>query len=197
MVVNAHHIKAVPGRKTDVKDAGWIADLLRHGLVRASFIPDREQRELGRYRRGLIRERSRVVNRIQKVLEGANIKLSSVASDVVGASGRAMLEALHGLMNPHQRAMLQSQLRHLGFLDQEISSMDREVEERMGPLEEAGKRIERLGYNVILEPPPNPKPYSPSNDSLVNTWSLCCSKRRFTRRWVSMKAMALISASKG
>ena len=176
MVVNAHHIKAVPGRKTDVKDAEWIADLLRHGLVRASFIPDRGQRELReltRYRRGLIRERSRVISRIQKVLEGANIKLSSVASDVVGASGRAMLEAmiqgeenpevlagmakgrlrqkrtaleeaLNGLMNPHQRTMLQSQLRHLDFLDQEISSMDKEVEERMGPFEEAVKRIDDI-----------------------------------------------------
>ena len=79
MVVNARHIKAVPGRKTDVKDAEWIADLLRHGLVRASFIPDRphrELRELMRYRRSLIQERARAVSRIQKVLEGANIKLS-------------------------------------------------------------------------------------------------------------------------
>jgi transposase len=97
IVVNAQHIKAVPGRKTDVKDAEWIADLLRHGLVKASFIPDRKQRELRelvRYRRSLIQERSEVVNRVQKVLEGANIKLSSVASNVVGASGRAMLEAM-------------------------------------------------------------------------------------------------------
>lgn len=97
LVVNAQHIKAVPGRKTDVKDAEWIADLLKHGLVRASFIPDRPQRELRelvRHRRSLIRQRAQVVNRIQKVLEGANIKLGSVASDVVGVSGRAMLEAL-------------------------------------------------------------------------------------------------------
>ena len=97
MIVNAQHIKAVPGRKTDVKDAEWIADLLRHGLVRASFVPDREQRELRevvRYRRGLIQQRADLINRIQKVLEGANIKLSSVVSDVVGASGRAMLEAI-------------------------------------------------------------------------------------------------------
>ena len=96
MVVNAQHIKAVPGRKTDVKDAEWIAELLQHGLIRASFIPDRPQRELRelvRYRRSLIHQRGQVVNRIQKVLEGANIKLSSVATDVVGASGRAMLQA--------------------------------------------------------------------------------------------------------
>ena len=97
MVVNAAHIKAVPGRKTDVKDAEWIAELLQHGLLRASFIPDRAQRELReltRYRRSLVQERSRVVNRVQKLLEGANIKLASVATDVLGVSGRAMLAAL-------------------------------------------------------------------------------------------------------
>ena len=91
LVVNAHHIKAVPGRKTDLRDAEWIADLLRHGLVRGSYIPDRPQRELWelvRYRRSLIGNRTQVVNRIQKVLEGANIKLASVASNVVGVSGR-------------------------------------------------------------------------------------------------------------
>lgn len=97
LVVNAYHIKAVPGRKTDVKDAEWIADLLRHGLLRGSYIPDRPQRELRelvRYRRSLIQQRAQMVNRIQKVLEGANIKLSNVASDIVGMSGRAMLEGL-------------------------------------------------------------------------------------------------------
>ena len=90
----ASDIKAVPGRKTDAKDAEWIADLLRHGLVRGSFIPDRPQRELReltRYRRSLIQQRSQVVNRIQKVLEGTNIKLASVVSSVAGISGRAML----------------------------------------------------------------------------------------------------------
>ena len=97
LVVNARHMKAVPGRKTDVKDAEWIAQLLPHGLLRASYIPDRPQRELRelvRYRRNLVRQRAQVVNRIQQLLEGANIKLSSVARDVVGVSGRAMLEAL-------------------------------------------------------------------------------------------------------
>ena len=97
MVVNAAHIKRVPGRKTDVSDAQWIAQLLQHGLLRGSFIPDRPQRELReltRYRRSLIEERSREANRIQKLLEGANIKLSSVATDVLGASGRAMLAAM-------------------------------------------------------------------------------------------------------
>jgi transposase len=169
LLVNARHIKAVPGRKTDVKDAEWIADLLRHGLLRGSFIPDRPQRELRelvRYRRNLIRQRAQVVNRIQQVLEGANIKLSSVATDITGASGRAMLEALaegdadpqavaalakgrlrnkvselgealRGLMGPHQRLLLQSQLRHLDFLAQEIEQLDQEVGQRMGPFEEA------------------------------------------------------------
>src|SRR5438270_9512526 len=85
LVVNAAHIKQVPGRKTDVKDAEWIADLLRHGLLRASFIPDRPQRELReltRYRTSLVRERSAEVSRVQKVLEGANIKLAAVAKDI-------------------------------------------------------------------------------------------------------------------
>jgi transposase len=99
LVVNAAHIKAVPGRKTDVKDSEWIADLLRHGLLRGSFIPDapqRELRELTRHRITLVRERARIVNRLQKVLEDANIKLASVATDIMGASGKAMLEALVG-----------------------------------------------------------------------------------------------------
>jgi transposase len=97
VLANAAHIKAVPGRKTDVKDAEWIAELLRHGLLRASFVPDRPQRELReltRYRTSLIRERAAEVNRLHKTLEGANIKLGAVATDLLGASGRAMLQAL-------------------------------------------------------------------------------------------------------
>lgn len=142
LLVNAQHVKAVPGRKTDVKDAEWIADLLRHGLLRSSYVPDRSQRELRelvRYRRSIIQEKARVVNRIQKILEGANIKLSSVATDIMGVTGRAILkaisqgtdnpeqllplikgrlnnkrtalkEALQGLIGPHQQMMLRSQL---------------------------------------------------------------------------------------
>mgnify|MGYP005856085561 CR=1 FL=1 len=168
LVVNAQHIKAVPGRKTDIKDAEWIADLLRHGLLRGSFIPDRPQRELQelvRYRRSLIQERSREVNRVQKVLEGANIKLASVAANVLGVSGRAMLEALvrgeedpsvlaalargrlkkkqgeleralRGMLGAHQRMLLSAQLRHIDFLDQEIARLDVEIAERMRPFEE-------------------------------------------------------------
>lgn len=141
LVVNAHHIKTVPGRKTDMKDAEWVAELLRHGLLRGSFIPNRTQRELReltRYRRNIVQQRSQVIHRIQKVLEGANIKLTAVASNVMGVSGRAILEAmakgvidpqaladlakgrlrtklteleeaLRGLMGAHQQMLLQSQ----------------------------------------------------------------------------------------
>ena len=97
LLVNAQHIKAVPGRKTDQKDSEWIADLLQHGLLRASFVPPtptRELRDLTRYRASLAQEINRIANRIQKVLEDANIKLASVATDTLGASGRAMLEAI-------------------------------------------------------------------------------------------------------
>src|SRR4030081_3794758 len=99
LLVNARDIKQVPGRKTDVKDCEWIADLLRHGLLKASFVPDRPQRELRelvRYRTTLVRERSTEVNRIQKTLEGANIKLGDVATDIVGISGRQIMLALVG-----------------------------------------------------------------------------------------------------
>ena len=176
LVVNAHHIKAVPGRKTDVKDAEWIADLLRHGLVRGSFIPSRPQRELReltRARRSLIQQRAQVANRIQKVLEGANIKLASVATDVVGVSGRAMLEAmvagtedpqvlaemargtlrkktqaleeaLEGLVGPHQRLLLGTHLRHLDFLDGEIARLDEEVAARLRPFEQVLERVDAI-----------------------------------------------------
>jgi len=97
LVANAYHIKAVPGRKTDVRDAEWIADLLRHGLLRGSFIPSPEQRQLRdltRYRTHLVEERARVTNRLQMVLEDANVQLAAVVTDVRGVSARAILEAL-------------------------------------------------------------------------------------------------------
>jgi transposase len=97
LVVNAQHMKVVPGRKTDVKDAAWIAELLRHGLLRGSFIPSKPQRqlrELTRHRTTLVQDRARVINRLQMVLEDANIKLASVVTDIRGISARAMLEAL-------------------------------------------------------------------------------------------------------
>ena len=173
MVVNAAHIKAVPGRKTDVKDAEWIAELLQHGLLRASFIPDRAQRELReltRYRRSLVQERIREANRIQKLLEGANIKLASVATGVLGVSGRAMLaageedsrvlaslalgrlrektgeleRALRGLIGHHQRFMLTAQLRHLDFLVQEIERLNQEVARRVHPFEETVAAVDTI-----------------------------------------------------
>ncbi len=97
ILINARHIKAVPGRKTDVRDCEWLADLLRHGLLRASFIPPREireLRELRRYRQTLLREHTAVANRIQQLLESGNIKLGQAASEVLGLSGRLILHAL-------------------------------------------------------------------------------------------------------
>src|ERR671935_2131515 len=97
LVVNAQHLKAVPGRKTDVNDAAWIASLLRHGLLRPSFVParaQRELRELTRYRMSLVQERAAEVNRLQKTLEGANIKAAGIATAILGKSGREMLELL-------------------------------------------------------------------------------------------------------
>ena len=176
LVVNAQHIKAVPGRKTDVRDAEWIADLLRHGLLRASYVPSRAERELQelvRYRKALIRERATESNRIQKVLEGANIKLASVASDVLGKSGRAMLEALsagatdpaalaalargklqpkqaeleralRGVVGAHQRLLLAAQLRHLAYLEEEIERLSAAIAERQRPLEDALARLQTI-----------------------------------------------------
>lgn len=97
MVVNARHIKAVPGRKTDVKDAEWMADLLQHGLLQASYIPDKDQRELRElvgYRKSLVADRTRELNRLQKMLEGANIKLSGSVAEINGMSSRSILEVL-------------------------------------------------------------------------------------------------------
>jgi len=176
MVVNAQHIKAVPGRKTDVRDAQWIAELLRHGLLRASFIPDRSQRELRelvRYRRSLVQERTREANRLQKVLEGANLKLGLVASDVLGRSGRAMLaaisqgtddpvalanlargrlkqkseqlqQALQGLVGSHQRFLLHEQLSHIEELEARISRLNSEVEARLSPFEPHLERLQTI-----------------------------------------------------
>lgn len=176
LVVNAQHIKAVPGRKTDVKDAEWIADLLRHGLLRGSVIPDRrwrELRELVRYRISLVRQRSQVVQRVQKVLEGANIKLSSVATDILGRSGREMLEgiiagrydpealadlargrlkqkrpelaeALRGLVGAHQRLLLESMLGNLDTLGGEIDRLSTEIAGRLHPYQDILDRLDTI-----------------------------------------------------
>jgi len=165
LVVNARHIKAVPGRKTDVRDAEWIADLLQHGLLTSSFIPpaaQRELRELTRYRTNLVEERARAVNRLQKTLEDTNIKLGDVATDIMGKSARAMLEALLdgqtdpailadlargrlkakraqlqealvGTLKPHHRFMLTEHLALIDTLDEAIARATKEIEARMGP----------------------------------------------------------------
>ena len=119
MVVNARDMRNVPGRKTDAKDAEWIADLLQHGLLKASFIPGREQRELreaSRYRKSLIEERARELNRLQKMLEGGNIKLASVVSDINGRSARKLLAALLGATQPlteeEVQGMVHGPLKH-------------------------------------------------------------------------------------
>jgi transposase len=160
LVCNAQHMKNVPGRKTDVKDAQWIADLLAHGLLRPSFIPHEPQRalrDLCRGRVSLVQERSRIANRINKLLEEANIKLSSVASDVLGVSGRLMLEAisqgednprilaknakrklrkkrpalteaLNGRVQEHQRILLRELLNQVASLDSSISALEKAIE---------------------------------------------------------------------
>ncbi len=176
LLVNARHMKAVPGRKTDVKDCEWIAELLRHGLLTASFVPDRphrELRELTRYRTSLVQERSAEVNRLQKTLEGANIKLASVATDIMGASGRQMLaalvegttdsgelaqlargrlrekapqleRALTGHMGPHQRFLLARQLAHIDFLDGQIEQVSAEIAERLRPVQAVIDRLDTI-----------------------------------------------------
>jgi transposase len=168
LLVNAAHIKHVPGRKTDVRDSEWIADLLRHGLLRGSFVPDRPQRELReltRYRTSLVRERNAEVNRLQKVLEGANIKLASVATDIMGKSGREILaalvagrsdptplaqlargklrekipmleRALAGQFAAHQAFLVGQQLAHIDLLDETIERVSAEIAERLRPFDE-------------------------------------------------------------
>jgi transposase len=173
LVVNAQHLKAVPGRKTDLKDAEWIADLLQHGLLRPSFVPpvfQRELRELTRYRTSVVEERSRTINRWQKILEDTNIKLSAVATDLMGQSARQMLaalltgetnptvlaelargkmrakrdllvQALQGQFKPHHRLLISEQLAHIDALDEEIEHLNAEVAQRLRAYEPQLKRL--------------------------------------------------------
>jgi len=176
LLVNAQHIKAVPGHKTDVKDSEWIAELLRHGLLRASFVPplgQRELRELTRYRSTFVKERATLVNRLQKVLESANIKLASVATDVMGVSGRAMLEALiegnagpeeiselakgrlrekrellakalQGRVKSHHRFVLTELLCQIDGLDETIVRFDEQIQEYCRPFEEVVELLDTI-----------------------------------------------------
>lgn len=177
MIVNAAHMKALPGRKTDVKDAEWIADLLRHGLLTASYIPNREQRELReitRYRKSLTEERCREVNRLQKILEGANIKLDSVVKDITGKSARKLLQriidddipdseevsklvhgrlrpkldqivaSIEGITTPLQRKLLAQIIDHIDDLNRRIGELDKMVKEYMAEYESAIAAIDEI-----------------------------------------------------
>jgi transposase len=165
VLANAAHVKNLPGRKTDVNDATWLADLMAHGLIRASFVPDeptQQMRDLLRTRKQMVRERSSHTQRIQKTLEDANIKLDSVTSDIVGLSGRRMIEAiiagqtdtesltaladrrihatkaeleaaLRGRVTAHHRFMLQLHLDHLDAVNAVIARIDKEVDGQVKP----------------------------------------------------------------
>ena len=183
MLVNPQHIKHVPGRKTDVKDAEWLADLLRHGLLQPSFIPPapiRELRELTRYRKTLVQARTDEVNRLQKTLEGANLKLAAVATSVLGVSGRAMLEALlggeqdplvlaelargklraklpalrkalEGRVQPHHLVLLGQLLAHIDFLDASIAQVEQAIEARQAPFAEAIELLQTIpGVGAVV-----------------------------------------------
>lgn len=191
LVVNAQHIKAVPGRKTDVKDAEWIADLLQHGLLTGSFIPPTEQRELReltRYRTSLIEDRARVVNRLQKTLEETNLKLGDVVSDITGKSARAILEALlAGEIDPSaladlargrlkaKRAALEQALvgslkaHHRFLLSEHLSHMD--------TLEEAIRRVsqeieQRMQTLVLADQHDNPEEAREQSSQAPLSWTL-------------------------
>jgi transposase len=176
LLVNARHVRQGPGRKTDVRDCEWLADLLRHGLLRGSFVPDRPQRELReltRYRTSLVRARTAEANRLQKTLEGANVKLGLVATDVLGKTGRDILAALvagatdpaalarlaRGLLRKklpqleqaltadvgrHQRFLLAQHLAHIDFLEAAIAQVGAEVARRRRPLDEAIARLDAI-----------------------------------------------------
>jgi len=176
LLVNAQHIKAVPGRKSDQKDCEWIADLLQHGLLHGSFVPPKERRELRdltRYRVSLAQEENRIANRVQKVLEDANLKLASVASDPLGVSGRAILTAilageedterlaemskgilrkkipdlrlaLEGRVTEHHRFLLQELLDHQEFLEKKMAEVEAEIGKRMRPFEAEVERLDTI-----------------------------------------------------
>jgi len=176
ILVNAQHMKAIPGHKTDIKDSEWIADLLRHGLLKASFIPPkpiRDLRDLLRSRKTLVQQRAQAINRVQKVLETANIKLSSVATDVLGKSGRDMLdarlsgvsdadtlaeyargrlraklpalrEALDGRVDATHRVLLRQLLDLIDFLQAQLDTLSGEIDHLLAPEEELLTRLMQI-----------------------------------------------------
>src|SRR3954447_15334939 len=173
LLANARHVRNVPGRKTDVNDAVWLADLLAHGLIRPSFVPRPEVQalhDLTRTRKQLTREKAAHVQRIDKVLQAANLKLGSVLSDIMGPSGRTVLdalargesdaqtlaaligprvrasraqlvEALRGRFAPHQQLLLRLHLSQADAIDQAIAQIDQEVADRLEPFREAVARL--------------------------------------------------------
>jgi transposase len=182
LLVNAAHIKNVPGRKTDMRDCEWIAQLLQHGLLRGSFVPERrirELRDLNRHRVALIGERGRVANRVQKILEDANIKLAAVASDALGLSGRSMLDAiiqgeedpeklaglargllrrkldalrlaLEGKITAHHRFCLKQLLAQYDFVNRQICELEEEITGRSGDMAEAVRQLDSIpGIDAI------------------------------------------------
>jgi len=177
MVVNAQHMKAVPGRKTDIKDAQWIADLLHHGLLKASFIPSKEQRELRdivRYRKSLTEERAREINRLEKILEGGNIKLSSIISDLTGkssiklikgivsgneiskenikeyfcgslkASKEEILAAIKGVLSKKQKLLVTAIINHIEDMSRRIKELDEIIAADMEEEAEAIKLLDEI-----------------------------------------------------
>ena len=176
LLVNAAHIKQVPGRKTDVLDCIWIAQLLEHGLLRGSFVPPapiRELRDLTRHRKVLIQERQRAANRLHKLLQDAGLKLASVATDILGVSGRAMLgalvegttepgvladlargklrkklpalrQALAGRFRPHHAFLVGQLLAHVDYLDEAITTVSEEIEARLAPFEAHLTRLDTV-----------------------------------------------------
>ncbi len=176
IVVNAHHMRAVPGRKTDVKDAEWIAELLQHGLLKASYIPDKEQRELReivRYRKSLIEERARELNRLEKILEGANIKLSSFVSDLTGTSSRKLIDqalvgeinqenigdlihcsmqpkqsklllAMDGVFSDIQKQLVRAILDHIDDMTRRIKDLDNIIDSQMKDYQGAIEKIDEI-----------------------------------------------------
>jgi transposase len=176
VVANAQHLKGVPGRKTDVLDAEWLADLLQHGLLKASYVPGPDQqdlRDLTRTRITLVEEHARLVNRIHKLLEEANVKLASVLSDVMGVSGKAILhalaegeedgerlaglahrkvqhkhdllvQALEGQIRPHHRFLLRELLSLIEALDRSIAHVEQEIAQRLRPFDEQLSRLEAI-----------------------------------------------------
>ena len=176
IVVNAHHMKNVPGKKTDENDAEWMAKLLQHGLLNASYIPDREQRELrevSRYRKSLVEERAREINRLEKTLQGANIKLSSVVSNITGKSSRKLIDAIagegvndknidemlygslsskrkellvacDGFLTPLQRKLVRAILDHIDDMTKRIKEMDDIIDGEMKAYDTAMEHLQEI-----------------------------------------------------